>query len=103
MPKSLLKTSSFQPVMRDFAFLVERNVDSEQFVRAAMSADKKLVTDAFVFDVYMGKNIDEAQKSVALSVTLQPHDKTFTDKEIESVSKSIIEEIEKRTGGKLRA
>ncbi|MAM34966.1 MAG: phenylalanine--tRNA ligase subunit beta [Micavibrio sp.] len=101
--KSLLKTSSFQPVMRDFAFLVERNVDSEQFVRAAMSADKKLVTDAFVFDVYMGKNIDEAQKSVALSVTLQPYDKTLTDKEIESVSKSIIEEIEKRTGGKLRA
>ncbi|MAQ71466.1 MAG: phenylalanine--tRNA ligase subunit beta [Alphaproteobacteria bacterium] len=100
--KSLLKVSNFQPVTRDFAFLVERNVDSDQFVRAAMSADKKLVTDVTVFDIYMGKNIDENQKSVALSVTLQPAEKTLTDKEIESVSKSIIDEIEKRTGGKLR-
>ena len=100
--KTVLELSAFQPVSRDFAFIVERSVKAGDIVRAAQGVDKKLITDATVFDVYEGKGIDEAKKSVAIAVTIQPREKTLTDQEIDAVAAKIVAEVAKKTGGVLR-
>jgi len=73
--KPLLELSPFQPVSRDFAFIVDRSVRAGDIVRAAQGVDRKLITGVTVFDVYEGKGIDEAKKSVAIAVTIQPREK----------------------------
>jgi phenylalanyl-tRNA synthetase beta chain len=100
--KPMLELSPFQPVSRDFAFIVDRDVKAGDIVRAAQAADRKLITDVTVFDVYEGKGIDTAKKSIAIAVTLQPREKTLTDQEIEAVTAKIVAEVTKKTGGALR-
>jgi phenylalanyl-tRNA synthetase beta chain len=100
--KSTLELSPFQPVERDFAFVVDRSVKAADLVRAAQTVDKKLIADVGVFDVYEGANIDPAKKSIAINVTLQPRDKTMTDEEIDALAAKIVAEVQKRTGGVLR-
>jgi len=100
--KPMLELSPFQPVSRDFAFIVDRGVKAGDIVRAAETADRKLITDVTVFDVYEGKGIDTTKKSIAIAVTLQPREKTLTDQEIESVAAKIVAEVTKKTGGVLR-
>jgi phenylalanyl-tRNA synthetase beta chain len=100
--KPLLELSAFQPVSRDFAFIVDRKVRAGDLVRAAQGADKKLITDVTVFDVYEGKGIDDNNKSIAIAVTLQPREKTMTDEEIEAVGAKIVAEVTKKTGAVLR-
>jgi phenylalanyl-tRNA synthetase beta chain len=100
--KAALEFSPFQPVERDFAFVVERTVKAADLVRAAQSADRKLITGVTVFDVYEGDGIAPGKKSIAIAVTLQPRDKTMTDAEIESLAAKIVAEVVKRTGGVLR-
>ncbi|HWW47391.1 MAG TPA: phenylalanine--tRNA ligase subunit beta [Xanthobacteraceae bacterium] len=100
--KPLLDLPPFQPVSRDFAFIVSRDVKAQDIVRAAQGADKKLITGVTVFDVYAGKGIDDDKKSVGIAVTLQPRDKTLTDQEIDAVAAQIVAEVTKKTGGVLR-
>ncbi len=101
--KPLLELSPFQPVERDFAFVVENSVKAADIVRAALSVDKKLIANVSVFDVYEGKGIEPGKKSVAIAVTMQPREKTMTDPEIEALAQRIVAEVSKRTGGVLRA
>jgi phenylalanyl-tRNA synthetase beta chain len=100
--KPPLELPPFQPVERDFAFIVDRTVKAGDLVRAAQGADRKLITAITVFDVYEGAGIDPDKKSVAIAVTLQPREKTMTDQEIEAVSAKIVAEVAKRVGGVLR-
>ena len=101
--KTLLELSLFQPVERDFAFVVNTAVKAADIIRAAQNADKKLITDVTIFDVYEGKGIEKGKKSIAIAVTIQPREKTMTDAEIETLSEKIVAEVAKRTGGVLRA
>jgi phenylalanyl-tRNA synthetase beta chain len=101
--KPALELSPFQPVERDFAFVVERNVKAADIVRTAQSADRKLIIGVTVFDVYEGPGIEAGKKSIAIAVTIQPRDKTMTDAEIEALAGKIVAEVGKRTGGVLRA
>jgi phenylalanyl-tRNA synthetase beta chain len=100
--KPVLDLSPLQPVERDFAFLVDRGVKAADIVRAALSADRKLIEAVTVFDLYEGEGIEAGKKSIAIAVTLQPRDKTMTDDEIEAVAAKIVAEVSKRTGGALR-
>jgi phenylalanyl-tRNA synthetase beta chain len=100
--KPALELSPFQPVSRDFAFIVDRTVKAGDIVRAASSADRKLIAAVTVFDVYEGKGIDEGKKSVAIAATIQPREKTMTDQEIEAVAARIVTEVNRKTGGVLR-
>jgi phenylalanyl-tRNA synthetase beta chain len=100
--KPPLELSAFQPVSRDFAFIVDRGVKAADIVRAAQGVDKKLVTGVSVFDVYEGKGIDDGKKSIGIAVTLQPREKTLTDQEIDAVAAKIVAEVTKKTGGTLR-
>ncbi len=102
--KPLLELSPFQPVERDFAFVVAATVKAADIVRAAQNADKKLISAmSSVFDVYEGKGIEPGKKSIAIAVTMQPRDKTMTDEEIDALGQKIVAEVSKRTGGVLRA
>ncbi|MBV8835847.1 MAG: phenylalanine--tRNA ligase subunit beta, partial [Alphaproteobacteria bacterium] len=100
--KPQLDLSPFQPVTRDFAFVVDTTVKAGDIVRAAQNVDRKLISSVTVFDVYEGKNIEVGKKSIAIAVTLQPREKTMTDEEIEAVGKKIVAEVSKRAGGVLR-
>jgi phenylalanyl-tRNA synthetase beta chain len=91
------------PVTRDFAFIVGDSVEAERLIKAARAADKALIVDASVFDLFSGGALGEGKKSLAISVTLQPRQATLTDAEIEAVSKRIIAEVTKATGAVLRS
>ncbi len=101
--RPVLELSPFQPVERDFAFVVDRTVKAADILRATQSVDRKLITNVTVFDVYEGEGIEPGKKSIAITVTLQPREKTMTDAEIEAVAAKIVAEVGKRTGGVLRA
>lgn len=101
--KPMLELSSFQPVERDFAFVVDRAVKAADLVRAAQNAERKLIASVNVFDLYEGQGIEPGKKSLAIAVTLQPRERTLTDAEIDAVSAKIVAEVVKRTGGVLRA
>lgn len=98
-----LDLSDLMPVSRDFAFVLGRDVPAATVIKAAQSADKKLITEVSVFDLYEGEHAGEGNKSLAIAVTLQPRDKTLTDEEIDAVAAKVVASVEKATGGKLRA
>ncbi|OOY24307.1 phenylalanine--tRNA ligase subunit beta [Thioclava sediminum] len=102
-----LQISDLQAVERDFAFVVDANVEALTAVNTAMGADKKLIESVNVFDQFTGAKAEEqmgaGKKSIALTVRMQPADKTLTDAEIEAVSKKIVEKVSKATGGTLRS
>lgn len=97
-----LEASDLQPVRRDFAFLVDRETAAGDVVRAAAGADRALISDVGVFDVFTGQGMPQGKKSLAIEVTLQPKDKTLTDAEIEEVAGKIVAAVKKATGGELR-
>ncbi len=101
--KAALTLSALMPLTRDFAFLVDQAVPAGEVVRPILGADKALIADARVFDVYQGKGVPEGQKSVAVEVTVQPTEKTLTDAEIEALSARIVAAAEKAVGAKLRS
>jgi len=100
--RPLLKPSAFQPLQRDFAFIVDENVEAENITRTAKGVDRNLITDVSVFDIYQGKGVDEGKKSVAITVTIQPVKQTLTDKEIEGLGQQIIDAVGAKTGAVLR-
>lgn len=100
--KPLLELAALQPVERDFAFVVDEGLPAEKLLRAAKGADKELITEVTLFDVYSGKGIDPGKKSLAIAVTLQPREKTLTDPQIEAISERLVAAVQKATGGVLR-
>jgi phenylalanyl-tRNA synthetase beta chain len=108
IPDSKAKKTSFAPspyqaVERDFAFVVNAAVTADELVKAAKTAERALIETVAVFDLYEGKGVPEGKKSLALTVRLQPKDKTLTDAEIEAVGQKIVASVAKATGGTLRA
>lgn len=101
--KGALALADLLPVRRDFAFVVDETVEADRIVKAAKGADKALVTDVSVFDVFRGAALGEGRKSVAIEVTLQPQGQTMTDEQIDGVAKSIVAAVAKATGATLRA
>jgi phenylalanyl-tRNA synthetase beta chain len=97
-----LRLTVFQPVERDFAFIVDRDLPAETLLRAARAVDRQLVTKIRLFDVYEGTGLPEGKKSLAISVTLQPQEATLTDADIEAFSKRLVAAVEKATSGTLR-
>jgi len=93
--------SALMPLTRDFAFVVEDAKPVGDLVRAATGADKALIADVRVFDVYRGKGVDDGLKSVALEVVIQPREATLTEAEIEALTAKVVGAVEKQ-GGKLR-
>ena len=100
--RAALGASDLQSVERDFAFVVDANVEAVNLVNAAAGADKALIDEVRIFDEFIGGSLGEGKKSLAITVRLQPRDKTLTEKDIEAVSAKIVQKVEKATGGSLR-
>ncbi len=100
--RAALELRDLQAVERDFAFVVDAEVEALTLVNAAAGADKALIEEVRVFDEFIGGSLGEGKKSLALSVRMQPRDKTLTEAEIEAVGKKIVEKVAKATGGVLR-
>ncbi len=100
--KPKLELSDLQPLSRDFAFIVDRAARAGDLVKAVQSADRALITNVSVFDVYEGKGVPEGKKSIGVAVTLQPREKTLTDAEIEAIAQKIVTEAQKKCGAALR-
>lgn len=104
--RGALDISDLQAVERDFAFVVDAGVEAINLANAAAGADKKLIDGVRVFDEFAGEKAEAqmgvGKKSIALSVRLQPRDKTLTEEEIEAVGVKIVEKVAKATGGVLR-
>ncbi|MFO1136210.1 MAG: phenylalanine--tRNA ligase subunit beta [Rhodoblastus sp.] len=100
--KPKLELSDLMPLERDFAFVVDRATRAGDLLKAVLGADRALIADANVFDIYEGAGVPEGKKSVAVSVRLEPREKTLTDAEIEAVAGKIVAEATKKTGAVLR-
>ncbi|MDZ4692449.1 phenylalanine--tRNA ligase subunit beta [Terricaulis sp.] len=100
--KAPLEKLDLQPLTRDFAFIVDDGTPAADVVRAALGADKALITDVNLFDVYRGERMSAGKKSLAIEVTLQPREKTLTDADIEAATAKIVSAVMKATGGTLR-
>lgn len=100
--KPALELSQLMPLSRDFAFVVANEVAASDLTKAVAGADKALITQARVFDVYQGPGVPDGFKSVAVEVLLQPRDKTLTEAEIEALSAKVVAAAEKAVSAKLR-
>ena len=101
--KKKFNVSDYQKSERDFAFIVNKNVNVQDLINAVSSVDQSLISNIKVFDVYEGENIPTNQKSIAISVTIQSLEKTLNDNDLEKINKLIIETVENKTGAKIRS
>ena len=93
---------ALQAVKRDFAFLVPRELVGDQLLRAVRGADKAAIQAVSLFDVFTGQGVAEGEKSLAVEVTLQPGEKSFSQEELEAISGRIVAAAAK-LGARLRA
>ncbi|MEX0349239.1 MAG: phenylalanine--tRNA ligase subunit beta [Paracoccaceae bacterium] len=100
--RSALELRDLQAVERDFAFVVDSDVEALTLVNAAAGADKALIENVHVFDEFIGGSLGDGKKSLAITVRLQPSEKTLKEADIEVVSAKIVEKVAKATGGVLR-
>jgi phenylalanyl-tRNA synthetase beta chain len=92
------------PLKRDLAFVVPKDTAAGDVIKAATGADKALIKAVNVFDVFEGGNLaSEGKKSIAIEVTIQPTSETLTDQAIDAITKKIIADVKKATGGELRS
>ena len=97
--RAALSISDLLPISRDFAFVVENKVQAAELIKAVKGVDKIVISEAQVFDVYQ---LEDGKKSLAVEVTLQPKEKTFTDADIEAISAKIVDTANKAVGATLR-
>ena len=100
--KTPLEISPFQALKRDFAFVVDTSVAAGDIVKAVAAADRKLIFDVSVFDLFEGASLGEGKKSVAVEVDIQRAERSLTDADLEALAEQIIENVNKNTGGMLR-
>jgi phenylalanyl-tRNA synthetase beta chain len=100
--KSAPDLPAFQPVRRDFAFLVDGTVPADAVLRAARGAERTLIAGVTLFDVYEGEKLAEGRKSLGIEVVFQPRERTLTDQEIEAASAKVVAAVAKATGATLR-
>lgn len=81
---------ALQPVKRDFAFLVPAELEADRLLRAVRGADRQQIAAAELFDVFTGPGVPEGQKSLAVEVTLQPTERSFTEDELKAISSRIV-------------
>ena len=101
--RTLLKLSAFQPVERDFAFLLDQNVTAASLLKAVKVAAKNHISDVGIFDIYKGAEIADGKKSIAVKVQLTPDNSTFTEVELQKISDDIVKSVENQCSATLRS
>ena len=98
----MLKLLTLQSVTREFAFVIDEDMDSEKLIQVAKSINKNLIKDVFIYDVYKGNKIPVGKKSIAIKVLIQPIHETLTDEDLENISSDLIDAINNKISGTLR-
>ena len=93
---------AFQPVRRDFAFVVGRDVAADTVLRAARGAERTLIAGVALFDVFSGGSLPEGMRSLGIEVTFQPREQTLTEAELEQAAAKVVAAVAKATGAVLR-
>ena len=101
--KPIFRQSNYQKVYRDFAFIVDKNIDGSDVVTSALKLDQNLIKSVDIFDVFTDSSIGEEKKSIAIKVTMQADDRTLSENDIQYLSSKIISTIEKETSGTVRS
>ena len=101
--KKKLELSQFQPVDKDLAFVLDKSVPAAEVLAAAKTADRENITDVRIFDLYEGENLPEGKKSLALSITFQPKEATYSDQDIETLMQKVIVAVGKKCNAVLRS
>ena len=101
--KTYYKYSAYQKSERDFAFVLDKNFQSQELIEIITNVDQGLIKAVKVFDVYEGENIPEGKKSIALNVTIQSSEKTLKDSDLDKINQLIISTVEEKTGAKIRS
>jgi phenylalanyl-tRNA synthetase beta chain len=99
--RSAYAPPALQSVTRDFAFVTKRDAPADALLRAVRGADKVAIVDAALFDVFTGPGLAEDEKSLAVAITLQPAEKSFTDAELQAISDRVVAAAVK-VGARLR-
>lgn len=102
LKKSVFQASPYQPVMRDFAFVVDEALPADQVIKAVGKVDRALITAIYIFDVYKGDKLPEGKKSLAIQVRFDPQEGTLTETQINDLCDKIVASVSKATGGALR-
>ena len=100
--KKMFSDKNFQKVERDFAFIVDKKIESKMIIDLINKAENELISEINIFDLYEGEGISDGKKSIAISVVLQPKERTLKDPEIELICKKIISNVVDSTGAVLR-
>ncbi len=101
--QKLLKLSNLMPLTRDFAFVMDKDIDAAKVIASIQNTDKEKIQNVLVFDVYEDDKLPAGKKSLAVQVTIWPTEKTMTDKEIEVLCTQIVNMVTKATGAELRS
>ena len=101
--KNKYEYSDFQKSERDFAFIIDKNLNVQELVKIIYKIDNNLIKNVKVFDLYEGENIPTDKKSIALNVTIQSMDKSLNDHDLEKINKLIISTVETKSGAKIRS
>jgi phenylalanyl-tRNA synthetase beta chain len=100
--KARLDLSELMPLQRDFAFIVDDTIEAGEIVKAALGADRSMIADVAVFDIYAGPGVPVGKKSVAIAATIQPKDQTLTEPQIDAITQKIVSDVTAKTGASLR-
>ena len=101
--KKSFKSSDFQKSERDFAFVIDKIFKIGLLEKIIREIDNSIIQDVKTFDVYVGENIPKDKKSVAINVILQAENKTLSEKDLDQISKKIIEVVKIKTGATIRS
>ena len=101
--KKSFQASDFQKSERDFAFVIDKIFKIGLLEKIIKEIDNNIIKDVVTFDIYEGENIPKDKKSVAINVTLQADDKTLSEKDLDQISKKIIEVVREKTGATIRS
>ena len=101
--KKSFKASDFQKSERDFAFVIDKIFKVGLLENIIKEIDNSIIQNVTTFDIYEGENIPKDKKSVAINVTLQAEDKTLSEKDIEQISKKIVQIVKEKTGATIRS
>ena len=101
--KKSFQASDFQKSERDFAFVIDKIYKIGSLEKIIREIDNSLIQDVTTFDVYEGEKIPKDKKSVAISVTLRSKDKTLSEKDLDQISKKIIDVVKDKTGATIRS
>ena len=100
--KGAFVNNPYQMVERDFAFLFPKEIQANEIIKKIKTIDKKLIQKITIFDVFEGDKLPNNTKSIALRVLMQPQEKTFSDQEIDNLSKQIIDVVSKSFDASIR-